>query len=266
MHKESRICPQEFQDRLRVFGQNPYGENLYKFCWGRTSFILMGNIWRDTFGNERREYRPRCQNNEMQCWTLMRWKPSEFYGSPASYYAKTWDSVSKLFQTGEYPWRGRYELVQAFMEKTYEPGKDTVESVPAERMVDGKIVIEQVTVKYRTAPKLVIEHMELTHLLIDRIIPMIEAFQRLTLEEKQAAQEFEANEEKRREAEESSAKFEENLPVWINPVSYSGQGCRTSLLDKKMEKIQAQWNRMKIKDTLPNFQKGFQVGAAPRVN
>lgn len=266
MHKEARICPQEFEDRLRTFGQNPYGENLYRFSWGRTSFIKVGNVWRDAFGNERSEYRPRCQNNEMQCWTLMRWKPSEFYGSPESYYARTWDPVSKLYQTGEYPWRGRYEPLQPFMEKTYETGRNVVESVPAERIVDGKVVIEQVTVKYRTAPKLIIEHMELTHLLIDRIIPMIEAFQRLSSEEKQISQQFEENEQKRRELEENAAKFEDNLPVWINPVSFSNQGCRTSLLDRKMQAIQAQWNRMKVRGSFPDFQKGFQVGPAPRVN
>jgi len=235
LRKESRICPQEFQDRLRVFGQNPYGENLYKFAWGRTSFIRMGNIWRDAHGNERREYRPRCQNHEMQCWTLMRWKPPEFYGSPASYYRETWDPVSRLFITGEYPWRGRYEPEQPFMSR---------------ELVDGKMVVE---------------HMELNHFLIDRIIPMVMAFQRLSKREQEAAREYEKQEEKRKEVELIAEQMKENLPAWINPVSYTMQGCRTSIIDKKMEAIQSVWNKLTVRGKRPRFQRGFSTGNAPRM-
>jgi hypothetical protein len=235
MHKESRSCPKEFQDRLAVFGQNPYGENLYKFAWGRTSFIRMGNIWRDKYGNERREYRPRCQNHEMQCWTLMRWKPASFYGSPSSYYRETWDATFRLFITGEYPWKGRYEPEQPFMSR---------------ELVDGKMVVE---------------HLELNHYLIDRIIPMVMAFQRLSEREKQAAKKYEQEEEKRREVELIAEQMHENLPAFINPVSYSLQGCRTSVIDKKMEQIQKVWNRLTVRGRRPNFQRGFQVAPRPRL-
>lgn len=266
MHKETRICPPEFQNRLRVFGRNPYGENLYKFSWGRTSFIKMGNVWRDRYGNERREYRPRCQNHEMQCWTLMRWKPPSFYGSPESYYRQTWDATSRLYNTGEYPWQGRYEPVQPFMEKKFGPKKPSLECVQAHRMVDGKEVIEDITIKVMLPGEMIVEHLELNHFLIDAIVPMIEALQRLSVEEQKAAREFEEAERARREAEENAECFKENLPVWINPVSFSNQGCRTSLLDRKMEQIQKQLNRLTVRGRAPQFAKGFAVGDRPRVN
>jgi hypothetical protein len=232
--KEARICPKEFEARLRVFGVNPYGENIFKFAWGRTSFIRMGNIWRDKYGNERREYRDRCQNHEMQCWTLMRWKPASFYGSPASYYRNTWDAVSRLYITGEYPWKGRYEPVQPFMSR---------------ELVNGKMVIE---------------HLELNHFLIDRIIPMMQAFQQLTAAEQEAAKKYEQEETKRREVELIAEQMKENLPAFINPVSYSLQGCHTSVIDKKMEQIQKVWNRLTVHGRRPNFARGFQTGPAPR--
>jgi hypothetical protein len=234
MHKEARICPKEFEDRLRVFGRNPYGENVFKFAWGLTSFIRMGNIWRDKYGNERRAYRDRCQNHENQCWTLMRWKPASFYGSPATYYRETWDATSKLHITGEYPWRGRYEPIQSFMSK---------------EMVDGKLVVE---------------HLELNHFLIDRIIPMMEAFQRLSKNEQEAAAAYEKAELHRQEVELIAEQMHENLPAFINPVSYSLQGCRTSVIDKKMEAIQKQWNRLTVRGRRPRFQRGFQVAPAPQ--
>lgn len=235
MHKEARLCPKEFQDRLRIFGVNPYGENIFKFAWGRTSFIRMGNIWRDKHGNERRAYRDRCQNCEGQYWTLMRWQPPSHYGSPATYYLQTWDPVSRLYMTGEYPWRGRYEPAQPFMERTF---------------IDNKLVVE---------------HLPLNHYLIDKIIPMMMAFQRLTKQEQEAAKLLEAEMERKRDVEEVAEKMMEALPTYLGPVSYSLQGCRTALIDKKMEAIQRQWNRYSVGGKRPNFQKGFQQGDRPRI-
>jgi hypothetical protein len=235
MRKELRYCPKEFQDRLRMFGQNPYGENIFKFTWGRTSFIKIGNIWRDRFGNERRGYRLRCQNNQGQYWTLMRWKPPSFYGSPLTYYINTWDPVSKLYMTGEYPWKGRYEPMQPFMERTY---------------IDGKLLVE---------------HLPLSHYLIDRIIPMMEAYQRMSPVEQEAARILEEKARHKREVDEIAEKMMEEMPSYIGPVSYSLQGCRTSLIDRKMEAIQKQWNRLTVDGKRPNFQRGFQQGDQPKI-
>ena len=235
MNKTIRHCPKEFTDRLRRFGVNPYGENIFKFAWGRTSFKRIGNIWRDKYGNERRGYRDVCQNNEGQYWTLMRWKPAFFYGTPAAYYANTWDPVSKLYITGEYPWKGRYEPIQPFMERILEDGK------------------------------LRIEHLPLSHYLIDRIIPLMEAYQRLSKHEQKAAQILAEERERRKELNEVSERMMEAMPSYLGPVSYSLQGCRTSLIDKKMEAIQKQWNRMTVRGKRPNFARGMQIGNRPQV-
>ena len=167
------------------------------------------------------------------CWMIVKWFPPEHYGSPETYYANTFDSSTKLYFVGEYPWEGRYEIIQPLISKEF---------------IDGKLVIE---------------HFPLTHYLIDVILPMMEAHQRLTLEEQQAAKQLAAQMEKKKEMEDVADKFNEALPTYINPVSYSKQGCRTSLLDRKCHAIQQVWNRMASKGQELNLKKGIQQGASP---
>jgi hypothetical protein len=50
----------------------------------------------------------------------------------------------------------------------------------------------------------------------------------------------------------------------MGPVSYGQQGCRTSLLDRKMHAIQQVWNRLS-KGGRPHFNKGLAVGDRPSV-
>ena len=232
---ETRQCPLEFQDRLtRMFGSNEFGDPHFKIVWGHSQFLRMGNIWRDKDGNERLGYRERYQSAG-PCWVIMRWKSPMEYGSPRTYYSQTFDPFTGLHICGEYPWKGRYEPMQPLMDKEY---------------VNGKLMVT---------------HFPLSHYLIDTIIPMMMAFQRLSKEQQQAAKQAAHAAEEKAKTEHVADILEEGSPSFWGPVSFSRQGCRTSLLDRKMEQIGKVWDRMCRGGRRPKFSRGMAQGHKPAV-
>ena len=235
---EQRRCPPEFQARItRSFGTTIFGEPLFKVVWGQSYFHKMGNVWRDVYGNERRGYRDRYLCHGMPCWNILKWKSAKEYGTPELWYHNTWDAVSKTFILGEYPWKGRYEVLQSL----YRHEK---------QIVNGRLELKVIP-------------FPLSHILIDMVIPMLIEAQRMTIEEKRAAQEFVMQQEAKQESKEISERMMENLPAFYGPVSFSKQGCRTALLDKKMHAIQQMWNKLSRGGQKPVFQKGMFQGQAP---
>lgn len=247
---ETRRIPPEFQARLtRTFGQNQFGDPLFRIAWGQSEFIRIGHEWKDKFGRTHHGYQDRYAGGGNPCWMIMQWKPASHYGSPETYYANTWiahrtagedpshpyDSVDGFYVTGEYPWRGRYEIVVPLMEKKF---------------VDNKLVIE---------------HLPLNHYLIDVIIPLILEWQKLTLVEREIAKRAEEEAESKRMTEEISERMMDALPAWYGPVSFSRQGCRTSLLDRKMFEIQKKWDQLSRNGLRPDFQRGMAQGSRPKV-
>ena len=161
---ERRQCPAEFQDRLtRIGGKNQFGTPNFRISWGQSEFLRMGNIWRDRFGNERRAYRDIYQCHGMPCWVIMRWKQPTHYGSPETYYQNTWDEFSKMHFLGEYPWRGRYEIVQPLMWQEMTEGKIVTEWIPSINPHTG--IIETIPMRKKVGQKLIVHHMELSHIL-----------------------------------------------------------------------------------------------------
>lgn len=255
---ETRKTPPEFQARLtRMFGTNEFGDPHFKIVWAQSEFIRMGNVWRDRHGTERVGYRDRYLAHGQPCWSILRWLSPMKYGSPYTYYANTYlpnqarrtglvmkdghldeeilefESYEGMYCTGEYPWRGRYEVMYQLISKEF---------------VDNKLVIT---------------HFPLSHYLIDTLIPLILMVQRLRPEELAAAKAHAKHEEEKKRTEEIAERMHENMPRWINPVSYSMQGCRTSLLDRKMNAIQKVWDRMSRGGRKPVFDRGLAQGDRP---
>jgi len=231
-----------------MFGKNQFGDPYFKIVWGQSQFIRLGNLWRDKNGRERIGYRDRYQVHGMPCWAIMRWQPPTKYGSPAIYYARSYmaakvhedgekkfDSPDGFYVTGEYPWRGRYEILQALISK---------------EIIDGKLVVT---------------HFPLSHYLIDVVIPMMLAFQRLSKEEQAVARAATKAAEEKATTEFIADYMEESLPRWWGPVSFGGQGIRTSLLDRKMYQIQKHWDRMSQRGRRPIFTKGMAQGERPPI-
>lgn len=263
---ERRVCPAEFQDRItQMFGVNQFGDPQFKIVWGQTEKIRLGNKW----ANGRVEYRDRTACHDMPCWVIMRWKAPSTYGSPEAYYANSWMSTGTkqnvrvipkkirmksgayfegfevkvdefeepdgFYVTGEYPWRGRYEIVQPLINKEF---------------IDNKLAVT---------------HFPLSHLLIDLIIPLVLAYQSLSLEERIAARRYAEEQEQKKLTEEIADRMANDAPAWWGPVSYGRQGIRTSLLQRKMEQIEAAWNRLSKGGSRPVFNRGLAIGDAPRV-
>lgn len=182
----------------------------------------------------------------------MKWKSPSEYGSPAAYYSSTWMSTGQkyflndrgvqtfdepdgFYVTGEYPWRGRYEIVQPLMNREFVKGKLVVETFP------------------------------LSHLLIDLVIPLILAYQDLSLAERAAAQELAHEEEERKLTEEIADMLLDSMPKMQPHCFASRQGCHTALIDKKMEQIQRVWNALARGGSGPQFSRGMSLGDRPQV-
>lgn len=236
LRRESRKCPTEFQDRLtRLFGRNQFGDPNFIIVWGQTYTHRMGTLWTDKYGNSRRGYRDVLQGSGQPCWMIMRWKAPFEYGNPRSFYSTTYDASTDTYILGEYPWRGRYEIVHSLISKEF---------------VNGKLEIT---------------HFPLSHAMIDSIIPFILAFQRLSKEEQKAARDLAKAKAEKEETEQLADLMSEYLPTWYGPVSYSRQGCHTSLLDRKMQAIQKTWDDLCKGGRRPRFASGLSLGDRPAI-
>jgi len=218
-----------------MFGVNQFGDPYFKIVWGQSQFLKMGNLWTSKNGTETIEYRECYQLDGKPGWNVMRWKPPSHYGSPEQYYQNTYDPLTRLYITGEYPWRGRYESIL---------------SMNSKELVNGKLEIV---------------FLPLSHFMIDTIIPLILKVQQMSKEERRLVNQYAEQQESKRQTELIADKMMENMPVWMQPVSYGRQGCRTSRLDKKMSDIQQVWNRYMKRGKKPVFSKGIAQGNKPIV-
>ena len=216
--RETRRCPEEFQARLtQTFGRNIYGEPYFKLAWAQSEFIRVGNIWRDHQGTERRGYRERYLADGTACWCILRWKAPASLGSPETFYENNVLPHTGLSATGEYPYKGRYEVLQALNWKEKTLGKLTVHAMP------------------------------LSHILIDRVIPMLLKAENLTKLEQVLAADYVKKQkeiERKQEIDEIASQMLEHLPVYYDAVSYSRQGIRTSWLTRRMDVVTKTWNRI----------------------
>lgn len=231
---EPRECPPEYQRRLdEAFGLNRFGAPLFKFGWCQTTRIVIGNSWRDGYGGRDVGYKEALQSHGMACWTILQWKSPEEYGTPAAYYATQFDAECGLSTCGEYPWEGRYESIQP-LNRT--------------EMVNGKLEFM---------------HFELSDILIDKIIPMIIEAQQMSLEARMIALKAIQEQEDKELQEAIHESTNANLPVWMDAVSFSKQGIRTSRLTQKMDAIEKQWKRLSARGGRPRLQPGFAQGNRP---
>jgi hypothetical protein len=114
---------------------------------------------------------------------------------------------------------------------------------------------------------MVIHAVELSHILVDQIIPLILKGELLTKEEIELANEMKAAADKAEhdaEIEEIEASMRENLPLRYGPISYTGQGCKTSVIAKKEQQIQQFWNHLARNNVKKEDLLGFHV-VSPRV-
>src|SRR3974377_360449 len=95
--KRERIeVPEEFQQYLTdIFGVNQFGEPIMRIVWAQTELV-------DMISPDGSHYIPRYIGNGDPCWLVERWRPSELFGTPESYYRINADPISGLCMLGEY--------------------------------------------------------------------------------------------------------------------------------------------------------------------
>lgn len=205
--------PEHFKERLtRVGGVNRYGEPNFIIVWGKSHTVRRGGTWEQTDGTYFRGYRDVVEDGR-PCWVLKQWKAPEVYGTPTMYFMENREESTGLQILGDYPWRGQYETIQPFVWRG---------------LINGKMVVE---------------YMPLNSMILDMVVPIILRCQDASLMQRRAA--LDALEEKKQRDQTSSieARRLDAKMAFTGPVSYSKQGCRTSLVDRKMYDINKHWNQ-----------------------
>lgn len=207
MGKEERLtCPEVYQDRLaRIGGLNRFGQPNFIIVWSQTHTSRRASV----DGN----YEDYLTDFNVPGWVLKQWRAPEEYGTPELYYIQNYDEATGLCLLGEYPYRGRYETIESFKCKT---------------LVNGRLIVE---------------FMPLNSMILDMIVPIIMQAKDVSLQRQKAA--FMALEEKKKQAETDriADALQDAMPAFTEPVSFGGQGCRTSLIDKKVEQIERSWSQ-----------------------
>jgi hypothetical protein len=206
MGKSERLrCPKIFQDRItKAGGLNRYGGANFRLVWGQTETIRIA-----THGG----YKNMLVAFNKPCWILQRWLPPEAYGTPEIYYAQNYDPETGRQFLGEYPWRGRYETL--FM-------------LEAKYVKNGKMISEPLPLNAWT---------------LDMTIPMVKEALHLTEEQAALAVKEVHDREEKAKADELADMLQDASPTYKDAVSFSRQGCTSSVVQQRMAAIEKNWRK-----------------------
>jgi hypothetical protein len=145
---------------------------------------------------------------------LMQWEDAVVYGTPESYYVSNYDEETGMQDLGEYPYHGRYRMLYNMCWRDISQGRMHIESMPLNSFV------------------------------LDTVVPIIMEAKEISWERTQAA----LRELKEKEDQDDINMIEDLMRdsklSFKGPVSYARQGCRTSLIDRKVEHMQRNINKM----------------------
>ena len=233
------IAPEEFQDRLtQVGGLNKYDEPNFIIFWGASTSACQagdqkavyraGGSWEVDDIPSYLGYRWNLLGGGQNCWCLAQWHPPIEYGTPEQYYVMNYDAESDLQTLGEFPYSGRYQLLYSL------------------RYVE------------RRGSQLHTEIMPLNAYLLDTVVPIILQARSIGWEKTKAAmEEMQAKEDARETNKIEDIMRDKALPYRYSKVSFNRQGCRTDVIDKKIESMTRNWNQ--IINNVKSFTKGMQA-------
>jgi hypothetical protein len=211
--------PEDINERMgAIFGLNYFAEPMFRFVWGQTE---TRNI-RGASGN----YISMLVGHNKPAWLLQRWCAPEMYWTPELYYKLTADRTGRAV-LGEYPEFGFYETLVTFIEQHVENGVLKIETI------------------------------ELTWDLVEKLLPVLMASQKLSEAEKISINEATEAAENAEKVSRIADRMYDALPSFYGPTSFAGKEMRTSLLDRKMDAIRAEWARRKIFEKRPPGQFGL---------
>lgn len=212
-------CPAWFQDKLtEIGGLNKFDEPLFRCVWGQGGqpecFYRAGGHWHVPSEPSFIGYRNLLLGGGTAAWLLLQWHDAVEYGSPESFYVSTHDDETELQDLGEYPYFGRYQVLFNMSHRA---------------MVDGKFVIEA---------------MPLNSFILDQVVPIIMEAKEISYEKYMAAMKGMKEKEDQDDLNMIEDCMRDAKMAFKGPVSYARQGCRTSIIDRKVEQMQKHINMM----------------------
>jgi hypothetical protein len=144
----------------------------------------------------------------------MQWEDATTYGTPESYYVSTHDDETGMQDLGEYPYAGRYRMLYNMCWRDMSSGKMKIEAMP------------------------------LNSFILETVVPIIMEARDISWAKTQAA--LKGIKEKEDESDLNMVEdaMRDASVAFKGPTSYARQGCRTHFLDKKVEEMSRNWNRM----------------------
>jgi hypothetical protein len=220
---ENNLCPEEFQERLtEIGGVNRYDEPHFILVWsqggGPNATYRAGGAWAGEDQVSYTGYRDLLVGGGVPCWALMQWHSPEEYGTPELYYVQNFDEETGLQTLGEYPYSGRYQMLYNLRWSEMRQGHMHFEMMP------------------------------LNSFLLDTVVPIITAAKDISWAKTKAVMQDLKEREDKADIDMIESVMRDNaVPFKGNAVSYQKQGCRTALIDKKIESMQRNWNKMMTK-------------------
>jgi hypothetical protein len=226
---ERNICPDEFQQRIAdAGGLNRYDEPNFRLVWGQTETFRAGGEWTGSGQIPYRGYRDLLIGMGDPCWILQQWQAPEKYGTPESYYVFNYDEETNLQTLGEYPYAGRYETVLPLVWKG---------------MINGRLAVE---------------HMRLSSLLIDLLVPILDESSQLTAARKRALMLKYKEDQDREQLNQIEAGLADAFPAFGTAARSSAYLECNSVVQKKAESIERYWRQAVA--TIKARGKGLSVG------
>lgn len=212
-------CPEEFQQRLNeVGGFNRYDQPNFIVRWGQGGepecLYRSGGSWHVEGQPSFTGYRDLLIGGGTPCWMLLQWQDAIVYGTPESYYVSNYDEETNLQDLGEYPYQGKYKLLYNLCWRDMKNGKMKIEAMP------------------------------LNSYLIDTVVPIIIAAKDISFARTREAMRLQKEKEDKDQLNRIEDVLRDSSMAFKGPVSYARQGCRTSIIDRKVEEMTRNWNRM----------------------
>ena len=213
--------PEDFNERLKFIGGiNRYDEANFKLGWAQTITFRAGGVW-SVDEKYYLGYRDLLAGSGEPCWALLQWHAPEEYGSPEGYYVTNYDETTGLQILGEYPYSGRYEVLYNLRWNEIEGGKITFHTMPL-----NNSVFDQVAKIVAIAKDISIERTKAAYLAA-----------------RQAEEDAKLGDVERHLRDKET-------PFVQGAVSFTRQGIRSTVIDRKMVEMQRAWSQMTSHKTL----------------
>lgn len=212
-------CPEWFQERLTdVGGLNRYDKPNFIVRWGQGGeeecLYRSGGAWHVEGQPSYKGYRDLLVGGGTPSWCLMQWDDAIHYGTPESYYVRNFDEETGLQDLGEYPYQGKYKVLYNMCWRDMSQGKMRIEPMP------------------------------LNSYILDTIVPIILQARDISWEKTKAAMKDLKEKEDKADMDMIEDCMRDASLAFKGPVSYARQGCRTSIIDRKIEEMTRNWNKM----------------------